>query len=263
MTSIRAIAAGLRRHWRRVTAVFLVVLLLGAGGGVYYFSQGFHGRAASIEQVRANENVDLEPAHGGYVLSPANASASATVGLVFYPGARVEPDAYLVTFAPIVVATGITVSIPDLPLNVGLLGVGTAGQIQHSNPAVQRWYVGGHSLGGVAACRYASNAPDSVDGLVLFASYCDRDVSEQELAVLSITGTQDTVLDRGAYDDARGRLPADTVFHEVDGVNHSQFGSYSGQRGDSPATVSYETAHDRVATVVIEWLTANSEGPGS
>jgi len=261
MDSIRAAATRLRHNWRRVAAVALAVLLLGAAGGTLYFNQGFHGNAGSIEQVRTSETVNVEQAHGGYVLSPANASTTGTA-VVFYPGARVEPDAYLATFAPIVEHAGVTVYVPDLPLNVGLLGVGTAGEIQQSAPAVDRWYVGGHSLGGVAACRYASNSPERVDGLVLFASYCDQNVSEQELAVLSVTGTRDTVLDRAAYDDARGRLPADAVYREIDGANHSQFGSYSGQRGDEPAAISYEEAHDRIATAVVEWLGENNSKRG-
>jgi hypothetical protein len=87
-------------------------------------------------------------------------------------------------------------------------------------------------------------------------------VSEQEWAVLSVTGTRDTVLDRVAYDDARDRLPVDATFQEVDGVNHPQFGSYRGQRGDEPATVSYEEAHERVAAAVVEWLGTNGSENG-
>lgn len=256
MGPLDAVRTAGRRYWKRALALVVVVALVGAAGGAFYFSQGFHGSDASIEQVRSNENVTVEQSNGGYALSPStNAS---TTALVFYPGARVEPDAYLSTFAPVVERAGITVYVPDLPLNVGLLGVGTASEIQQATPAVERWYVGGHSLGGVAACRYAATNPDSVDGLVLFASYCDQDVSGQELAALSLTGSDDTVLDRESYDDARGRLPADARFHEIEGVNHSQFGSYSGQRGDEPATVRYETAHDRIATAVVEWLGESS-----
>lgn len=116
--------------------------------------------------MRTSGNVSVDSLQGGYVLSPANVSTTETA-LVFYSGARVEPDAYLATFEPVVERASITVYVPELPLNVGLLGVDTAGEIRQSTPTVERWYVGGHSLGGVGACRYASNNPEQVDGRTL------------------------------------------------------------------------------------------------
>jgi len=260
MDPLGAVRTAGRRYWKPTLVVVLVAAVVASAGTALYFSQGFHGNAASIEQVRANENVNVERANGGYVLSPA--ANPPTTAIVFYPGARVEPDAYLATFAPVVERSSVTVYVPDMPLNVGLLGVGTAGEIQRSSPAVERWYVGGHSLGGVAACRYASNNPDGVDGLVLLASYCDQDVSDSGLAALSVTGSRDTVLEQQAHADARSRLPADARYHVIEGANHSQFGSYRGQRGDRRATISYEEAHDRIATVVVEWLANGTEASG-
>ncbi|PSP95530.1 alpha/beta hydrolase [Halobacteriales archaeon QS_4_62_28] len=252
MESVRTLSDCLRQHWKRPVLIGVAVVVIASVGGALYFSQGFHGTTDSIEDVRANENVSVGQAHGGHVLTPTGTSSERAV--IFYPGARVEPDAYLATFAPVVERSGVTVYIPDMPLNVGVLGVGTAGEIQAENDAVEHWYVGGHSLGGVAACRYAANSPGAVDGLVLFASYCDVDLSPQSLAVLSVTGSRDTVLDREAYAGGRNRLPADAQFHEIDGVNHSQFGSYRGQRGDSPGSVGDDEAHDRIAAVVVDWL---------
>jgi len=257
MQSVRTLAETVRQHWKRPLLVGVAIVVVASAGGVVYFTQGFHGTADSIEDARANENVSVGQAHGGYVLTPTGTVSDRA--LVFYPGARVEPDAYLATFAPVVERSGVTVYVPDVPLNIGLLGVGTAGGIQAANDAVEHWYVGGHSLGGVAACRYAANNPGDVDGLVLFGSYCDVDLGDQSLAVLSVTGSRDTVLDREAYAEGRARLPADAQFREIEGVNHSQFGSYRGQRGDRAATVGYDEAHDRIAAVVVEWLANQTE----
>jgi pimeloyl-ACP methyl ester carboxylesterase len=118
---------------------------------------------------------------------------------------------------------------------------------------VDAWYVGGHSLGGVGACRYAHANPDRVAGVVLFASYCDRDVSDAGRA-LAVTGSADVILDREAFRANRDRLPADATVVSVEGMNHTQFGSYRSQRGDAPAPLRYETAHERLREILVGFL---------
>ncbi|MFC7079321.1 alpha/beta hydrolase [Halorussus caseinilyticus] len=154
----------------------------------------------------------------------------------------------------------VTVFVPKMPLNVALLDADAAAESRTRNPGIRTWFVGGHSLGGVAACRYADG--HDVRGLVLFASYCDANVSDRSLAVLSVTGSADTVLDRGNYRAGRTRLPPTADFREIRGVNHTQFGSYRGQRGDSPAPLSYDEAHRRLADRLVPWLANQSATTG-
>ncbi|KAB1188520.1 MULTISPECIES: alpha/beta hydrolase [Haloferax] len=237
-------------RWKRGAVVVFVVFIVLGGGAALYFSVPYHGTPSSVQEVVDDPQVSVETTDGVHVLSPVNADS--TVGLVFYPGGRVAPDAYYSTFAPVVKQTNVTVFIPEMPLNTALLDTDAAATIQRRNPAIQTWFVGGHSLGGVAACQYASS--HEVQGLLLFASYCNVDLSNQSVAVLSVTGSADTVLDRENYQAAQARLPPTATSHEVQGMNHTQFGSYRGQRGDSPASISYDEAHRRLAEVVVPWV---------
>lgn len=241
-------------RWIRVAAVVCILLLVVGAGGALYFAMPYHGSTASVQQVTDDPRVTVTVEDGVHVLSPTNADS--TVGVVFYPGARVAPDAYYATFAPIVARTNVTVFVPSMPLNLALADVDAADRVRTRHPEIQTWVVGGHSLGGVAACQYAGS--HDVRGLVLFASYCNEDVSEESFAVLSVTGSADTVLNRENYRNARTRLPPETTLHEVEGMNHTQFGSYSGQRGDSPAPLSYDEAHRRLADVLVPWLANHS-----
>ncbi|AEN05009.1 hypothetical protein Halar_1260 [halophilic archaeon DL31] len=150
----------------------------------------------------------------------------------------------------------VTVFIPEMPLNIALLNTDVAGSIRTQHPSIQTWFVGGHSLGGVAACQYASS--HDVHGLVLFASYCNVDIRDESFAVLSVTGNADTVLDRENYQEAKTRFPPKTTTYEIEGMNHTQFASYGGQRGDSPASLSYDEAHQRLADVLSPWLRNHS-----
>lgn len=241
-------------RWKQAVAVVFVVLVVGSGGAALYFSMPYHGSASSIQQVLDDPQVTVTTEAGVHVLTPADHES--TIGFVFYPGARVAPDAYYSTFAPVVTRTNATVFIPEMPLNVALLDTDAAESIRSRHPGIQTWFVGGHSLGGVAACQYAGS--HDVRGLVLFASYCNVDVRDESFSVLSVTGSADTVLNRENYREANARLPPNTTSREIEGMNHTQFASYSGQRGDSPASLSYDEAHQRLADVLVPWLTEQS-----
>ncbi|MFT4930337.1 MAG: hypothetical protein ACI91T_000204 [Natronomonas sp.] len=252
-----------RRHWKRWLLAFvvtvLVVALFGLELAVTYFDTPHRGTDASVSRVEADPAVEVDRLGRGYVMRPAGRES--TVGLVFYPGGRVHPDAYLSALAPLVREASVTVFVPKMPLNLAVIAPGTAGSIVREHPEIETWYVGGHSLGGSMACRYADGHADRVDGVVLLASYCDRDVSDASFRALSVTGSADRVLNRDRYRETRSNLPSDARFVRIRGMNHSQFGAYAGQRGGGPATIDYATAHDRLGDVLVSWIeNGSSEG---
>jgi hypothetical protein len=240
--------------WKQGAVAVMVVLLVVLGGGVVYLSLPYEGSESSIQSVEDDPRVSVETGGDVTVLAPTDAESD--VGVVFYPGARVAPNAYYESLSPLVTDANATVYIPEMPLNIALLDSDAAGEIRAGEEQIETWIVGGHSLGGVAACGYA--AEEEVAGLLMFASYCNEDVSDREMAVLSVTGSADTVLDREAYRASKDRLPPTTTSEEIPGMNHTQFGSYRGQRGDSPSPLSDEEAHDRLADVVVPWIEERS-----
>jgi pimeloyl-ACP methyl ester carboxylesterase len=124
-------------------------------------------------------------------------------------------------------------------------------------PNTTRWFVGGHSLGGVRACMLADDTPagTAVAGLVLFGSYCASAVDD-DLPVLSISGSEDGLSTPAKIDDTADLLPADTTFVQIDGANHASFGAYGDQPGDGMATItateSEQAITDALASFVAE-----------
>lgn len=230
----------------------LLILGFGLELAMTYFDTSHHGTQSSIERVEADPTVELERLGAGYVVRPAEGDSS--VGLVFYPGGRVHPDAYLDSLSPLASRANVTVFIPKMPMNLAVFGQGAAGPVVRDHPDIDRWYVGGHSLGGAMACRYANGHADRIDGVVLLASYCDRNLSDASLRVLSVTGTADRVLNRDQYQASRSNFPRDTTDVRIRGMNHSEFGSYTGQRGGAKADISFSTAHDRLGDVLVRWV---------
>jgi pimeloyl-ACP methyl ester carboxylesterase len=102
------------------------------------------------------------------------------------------------------------------------------------------------------ACRYAAENAGRVEGLVLVGAYCDRPV--RGMPSLAVVGTRDAVLNRQRFEATRGNLPPPHSVVFVEGMNHSQAGWYTGQRGGQSATVSTPEAHRRLADEVAEWL---------
>ncbi|MFC6952241.1 alpha/beta fold hydrolase [Halorubellus litoreus] len=249
-----------RRRWLGVVAagVLGVLVLAAAGFWVYFGVLGFHAPVEVTESVRANGNVSVERAYGGFVLGPTEELDAETrragegVGVVFYPGGRVAPDAYLSSAARVVEETGVTVFVPKMRANLAVLSQGKANAVLAGENGVETWVVGGHSLGGAMACRYANANPDRVDGLVLVGAYCDRPV--RGMPALSVVGSRDAVLDRERFAETRGNLPANASVVRIDGMNHSQAGWYYGQAGGQSARIGYSTAHDRLAAAVADWL---------
>ena len=176
-------------------------------------------------------------------------------GLVLYPGGRVNPVAYAPA-ARAIAAEGYLVVIVPMPLNLAVLAPDRAGDVPAAYPEVQTWAVGGHSLGGAMAARYADLNPEQVAGLVLWAAYpaAGNDLSGRELPVVSIYGTRDGLATVDDIEDSRALLPAHTSWVEIEGGNHSQFGWYGSQRRDLEATISREEQQRQVVAATVRLL---------
>jgi pimeloyl-ACP methyl ester carboxylesterase len=173
----------------------------------------------------------------GWRFQPANSSPE--TGFVLIPGGRVDARSYA-PLASEIAARGHVVAIVKVPLELAVLKPNAPDAPLDQETGVKTWTVGGHSLGGVMAARYAGTHPADIAGLVLLASYPDdkTDLSASGLAATSVVGSADGVLDTGAWNAAKPLLPAGTEIVEIQGGNHSQFGSYGLQDGDNPATIS-------------------------
>ncbi len=247
-----------RRQGKRLFVWLVVILVVLITVFLVVVSTPYQGTPESIAAAEDDERVTVEQTEMGYVLEPAEHATEA--GLVFYPGGLVHPDAYVGSLATVSREANVTVVIPEMPFNLAVVdyGLGQSGLRSHAGDTVMEehseideWYVGGHSLGGAMACRYAEGGAD-VEGLVLYGAYCDVDISDHDLAVLSVAGGADTVLNWDAYEKNRENLP-DTAREEVlDGLNHTQFGSYTSQ--DEPSGTSYEVAHQRLNDVSVPWF---------
>ena len=209
-------------------------------------------RAAALE-VWENDAVRVTETDASFVLEPTTPGRAE--GLVFVPGARVDPFAYARVLSGVVEESGVTVVITKPTLHLALLDTRPLSAFTAAAPGVDEWSVGGHSLGGVRACAMAAS-DDSVPvaGLVLFGSYCADDLSDSGLDVLSVSGTQDglsTPADIAAHADL---LPATATLVVLPGANHAEFGDYGAQPGDGTATMPRDEARRAITDALVAFF---------
>jgi pimeloyl-ACP methyl ester carboxylesterase len=188
-----------------------------------------------------------------WVFQPAGQAAG--TGLILYPGARVDARAYAPT-ARAVAAEGYLVAIVPMPLNLAVFAPDRAAEVMAAFPQVRVWAIGGHSLGGAMAARFAYLHPGAVKGLVLWAAYpaSDNSLAGRDLAVVSVYGTRDGLATPDKIAASRPLLPATTLWAPIEGGNHAQFGWYGPQDGDNAAAISREAQTAQVVSATLKLL---------
>lgn len=184
-----------------------------------------------LAAVQEDPAIAVSDAGAAIVLAPREGADD--TGLVFVPGAKVDPWAYASKLADLVSEDGITVVITRPWLNLAFFDPRPLSAFTSLAPHVRTWMVGGHSLGGVRSCQLAADA----DALVLFASYCATDLSSAGVRVLSISGSEDGLSTPTKIAHARHLLPEDAELVEIDGASHSSFGDYGAQAGDGVSDI--------------------------
>ncbi|WP_062527629.1 alpha/beta hydrolase [Demequina rhizosphaerae] len=162
--------------------------------------------------------------------------------VLFYPGARVDPRAY-VPHLSLLADECATVVIVKEPLGIAFLSMGALESAQARFPG-HDWVVAGHSLGGTVAALDAERADTA--GLLLWASYPAGDMNSYEGRVTSVSGSNDGLATPADIEASRADLPDDASFTEIEGAVHAQFGYYGAQPGDGVPTIGDDKARDAI-----------------
>lgn len=234
MTTLAARKRLLRRRIRITGWTALSSLVVTIIGFLTWFHIVFPADRAATLEVYQDERVVVTPADGVVIMEPAEPTGE-TTGLLFFPGARVDPFAYLHPLVD-VAANGTTIVIVDPLFNMALFDPRDLETLTSHAPHVTEWVLGGHSLGGVKACMEADNP--AVAALVLLASYCATDISGLTIAVTEVVATEDGLVDAVAQRAAKSNLPATVLTITLDNANHASFGTYGPQPGDGVSSLN-------------------------
>lgn len=202
----------------------LLVLAILAGAFFWYVSDYYPADEIALEVLAQDGTIEVQD--DLTILSPSYPTDTA---VIFYPGAKVEAEAYLPLLTKIR-QTGVTCILVHMPFRMAIFDANAAEEVMEQFPDIQHWYMAGHSMGGAMASQFAADHPDQVDGLILLGAYIYGDYPPEK--TLTVYGSlNQSVEDKIDY--------TENVL-EIEGGNHAQFGNYGPQKGDLPATISAE-----------------------
>ena len=227
-----------------------VLVLLFASICMWYVNDYYRADKTAMEAFQMPSNVSRTVlADGTVVFEPEQAE----VGFIFYPGGKVEHTAYE-PLLQILAAEGVLCVLVEVPLRLAILDVNAAESIAEQYQEVEDWYIGGHSLGGSAAAMYLEEHTDEFAGLILLGSYSTVDLSESDLEVLSVYGSEDNVLNKENYLNSKANLPQDFTEFVIEGGCHAYFGVYGEQAGDGTPTISNMEQIQMTVERVVEFM---------
>ena len=247
-----------RARVRILLAVPLLVLAL-LSVVLLDYSRPLAASAGALTALRTENGVRIVDRVTWYELVPSvedtrGTQVRPTTGLIFYPGARVDPRAYAPELRKVAQAGYLVVVLKE-PFGFSIFDRDHAAAILENHPEVEHWAVGGHSLGGTVAASFAEG-DRRTEGLLLLASYPAGRLERGDLRVTSISGDQDGLATPAKVEASKANLPASTTYVVIPGASHASFGSYGRQPGDGTPTADPVAVEDQVAATTVELLAA-------
>lgn len=241
-----------KKQKKKLPLVLHILISVGVGllifcvTGFGYLNAHYTAQEEALAVMSDSAAATVTEIDGGYFVDGAGQDTA----LIFYPGAKVDAQAYLPLMQEIATG-GVDCFLLDLPMRMAIFDQNAADKIMAKveYPTVM---VGGHSMGGMIAAGYAAAHKDSVDGVVLLAAYPTKPL-DKSLGLLSVYGTEDKVLNRDAYENAKAYFPNDFTETVIDGGNHAQFGNYGAQKGDGEAAITAKEQQRKTAYAVLQF----------
>ncbi|ACB85692.1 alpha/beta hydrolase [Natranaerobius thermophilus] len=237
-----------------LTFIGIVVILAGLFG--FWLSMGPELLPEAYAALHQDEQVQVTEGENWLDFTPKGQSPDTAV--ILYPGGRLKPEAYA-PLARNLALEGYRIFLVSMPFDLSFFGYDRADTIISEHSDIQRWYIGGHSLGGAMAARYINQKNTrevDLDGLILMASYPDEsdDLSDHNIRAMSIYADRDGYVTEEDISTSKDLLPAETEYVEISGGNHSQFGWYEQQREDLDPKISLEKQQQIVLDSILEFL---------
>lgn len=225
----------------QVLAWSVVLLLLLSTGGFFLYANDYYRAEEIALEVLAQGDLRSED---NLLILPGDSE----MGIVFYPGAKVEAIAYLPLLQQLQ-QEGFTCVLVEMPFHMAIFDVNAAEDVFHLGLPVEQWYMAGHSMGGGMASAYASDHPEQIAGLLLMGAYVYGSYPPEK--ALTIYGTyNDNLLEKMDYSEN---------IVEIVGGNHAKFGNYGLQKGDPEGDITTEEQQKQTVEAILAFVGLDSQ----
>lgn len=248
------------KYIRNISIALIVILAISAVAFKIYASNYYKADTDTIAEIEGQGLATvIEYDDDTLIFVPCDTD-NIKAGIVFYPGGKVEYTAYSGLMYELA-QRGIVGILTRMPENLAFLDINAASNYNSIIASVSTWYMAGHSLGGVAAGIYLDELIESdevkpYDGIILLASYITKDISDTDLRLLSIYGSNDGVLNLDNYNESSTNWPSDSTEYVIDGGIHSYFGCYGIQSGDGEPSITNIEQLVETADIIAAWVSS-------
>lgn len=229
----------------------LIILMVALIGFTAYVSDYYHADSRALAALSSTSSYTVDNNPDFITFTPTKNKSG--LGVIFYPGAKVQPESYSV-IASELASRGYTTIIVKMPFNLAFFDSNKADEVITNHTEIQTWAIMGHSLGGVFASDYAVNNQDKIKGVIYLASYPNSDASNASFKALSIRGSLDNLTTTTDISKNKGKFPKNTTFITIPGGNHFNVGDYGLQKGDNNSTISREEQQAMTVMYIVEFL---------
>ena len=243
----------MKKGWKKKGVLAVVLTLVFAVVCLWYINDYYKSDVMMQQYFQDDSIVEMEENdYGLYMDGPGDESA-----LIFYPGAKVEYTSYVPLLYQLA-EKGVDVFLIKMPCNLAFLGQNKAEDVMRKYE-YEKWYLGGHSLGGAMAAFYAAKHPDDLDGMALLAAYSTKNLQEEDFSVVSLYGSEDGVLNMDKIEESRAYMPTNYTEICIEGGNHAQFGNYGVQKGDGVASISRQEQQNQTVEAIYKMIRDEKE----
>ena len=235
----------------KILVTILAIILIGAAAFIYYVSDYYHADATALAALNSTNAYTVQNTANSITFTPT--SNKSTTGIIYYPGGKVQPEAYAVVASKLA-TNGYTTIIVKMPFNLAIFGSDRADEVINSHPEITSWVIAGHSLGGVFASEYAVKHQDKIKGVVYLAAYPSTNASNATFKALSIRGSLDNLAKSEDISGNLDKFPANTTFITIEGGNHFNNGNYGPQAGDNNSTITREEQQQQTVNAIIQFI---------
>jgi len=216
---------------------------------VLYSSQS---KGVDPEYLQDSKTIKVEQTSDFYLFSPSQDFKEV---FIFYPGAMVDPKAY-VPLCRKIADNNIKVYLIKMPWRLASRGYNTPKELHLFNDSTKIYILAGHSQGAKMAGQFVFENPTLIGKLILIGTTHPRDISlaNSEIPILKIYGSKDGVANEKSIIDNKSKLPETAKFVKIEGANHAQFGYYGTQLGDNTATISRQQQQDETLKSIMEFI---------
>jgi Alpha/beta hydrolase family len=236
---------------RLILLIVLAALIAGVAYFAYYVSDYSHADSTALSALSSTGSYNVVDTSNSITFTPKSNKSS--IGIIFYPGAKVQPEAYSIIASKLAM-NGYTTIVVKMPFNLAIFGTNKADDVIAKHPEISTWVIGGHSLGGVFASDYAVNHQDKIKGVIYLAAYPNTNASNATFKGLSIRGSLDGLATDTQISDNLNKFPANTTFITITGGNHANFGNYGLQEGDNNSTITKQEQQDLTVNYILAFL---------